>query len=88
MVLQARLAQTSIALFSSLRASSKFRFWYSSTAFLLSLVTFSTAAESSASARAVAEVAQRRGSGAPGRRTDGSLSNGHARRRGGGFRKR
>ena len=48
--------QISTALLSSLRASSKFRFWYSSTAFLLSLVTFSTAAESSAAARAVDEV--------------------------------
>ena len=45
-VLEPRLGQTSMALLSSLRASSKFRFWYSSTAFLLSLVTFSTAAES------------------------------------------
>src|SRR6478735_8633163 len=49
----------SMAALSSLRASSKFRFWYSSTAFLLSLVTFSTAAESSAAARAVDEVAPR-----------------------------
>ena len=80
--------QTSIAFLSSLRDSSKFRFWYSSTAFLLSLVTFSTAAESSASARAVAEVASATREGA-GRRTDGSISE-----RGGGgvvaeeFRKR